>query len=93
MVSVVVSDSLWLWRSVLSNEAFDSVSGYIIIDKALCGKIITGACVLKGLLYVFIELTDAFSLRAGPQDCGLSRVHRGRQVPPERAAVQHRLRV
>lgn len=28
---------------MLSNEVFDSVSGYIIIDKALCGKIITGA--------------------------------------------------
>ncbi|DAZ99905.1 TPA: hypothetical protein N0F65_011828 [Lagenidium giganteum] len=28
-------------RSLLSNETFDSVSGYIIIDKALCGKIIT----------------------------------------------------
>ncbi|OWZ02385.1 hypothetical protein PHMEG_00026066 [Phytophthora megakarya] len=27
--------------NVLSNEVFDSVSGYIIIDKALCGKIIT----------------------------------------------------
>lgn len=42
--------SLTLWiclplsvRSVLSNEVFDSVSGYIIIDKALCGKIITGS--------------------------------------------------
>lgn len=46
LVSVGVSDSLWLQRSVLSNEAFDSVSGYIIIDKALCGKIITGAYVL-----------------------------------------------
>uniref|UniRef100_K3WCL8 Nitrogen permease regulator 2 n=1 Tax=Globisporangium ultimum (strain ATCC 200006 / CBS 805.95 / DAOM BR144) TaxID=431595 RepID=K3WCL8_GLOUD len=29
--------------NVLSNEVFDSVSGYIIIDKALCGKIITGS--------------------------------------------------
>ncbi|KAL7691953.1 putative nitrogen permease regulator 2 [Plasmopara halstedii] len=28
-------------KNVLSNEVFDSVSGYIIIDKALCGKIIT----------------------------------------------------
>ncbi|KAF4324483.1 hypothetical protein G195_001412 [Phytophthora kernoviae 00238/432] len=28
-------------ENVLSNEVFDSVSGYIIIDKALCGKIIT----------------------------------------------------
>lgn len=28
--------------SVLSSEVFDSVSGYIIIDKELCGKIITG---------------------------------------------------
>ncbi|OQR95534.1 hypothetical protein THRCLA_07784 [Thraustotheca clavata] len=27
--------------NALSNEVFDSVSGYIIIDKALCGKIIT----------------------------------------------------
>lgn len=26
---------------VLSNETFDSISSYIIIDKALCGKIIT----------------------------------------------------
>ncbi|ETW06726.1 hypothetical protein, variant 1 [Aphanomyces invadans] len=28
-------------QNALSNEVFDSVSGYIIIDKALCGKIIT----------------------------------------------------
>ncbi|CAH0477993.1 unnamed protein product [Peronospora belbahrii] len=28
-------------KNVLSTEVFDSVSGYIIIDKALCGKIIT----------------------------------------------------
>ncbi|TYZ61759.1 hypothetical protein PybrP1_001085 [[Pythium] brassicae (nom. inval.)] len=27
--------------NLLSNEAFDSISSYIIIDKALCGKIIT----------------------------------------------------
>jgi hypothetical protein len=47
--------------SVLSNEVFDSVSGYIIIDKALCGKIITGGpggrarCMLRNVVLTMLN--------------------------------------
>jgi hypothetical protein len=85
--------SLFL-SSVLSNEVFDSVSGYIIIDKALCGKIITGSVMVSYIIAMCWRITHMrlsinASVRAADEDCRVSRLHRRRQVPSQCAALQH----